>query len=110
MKDGKPVPVMATIEVNFRPAVIPLPESLLQPRPEGAGGAANRFSAPELTEVYAEWEACPSTAPAAPQPANHIWLIAAAVVLLLVFGRSLCSWVIDYFWWGEMGQVPPGCG
>ncbi len=32
--------------------------------------------------------------------------IAAAVVLLLVFGRSLCSWVIDYFWWGEMGQVP----
>src|SRR5579863_4763864 len=32
--------------------------------------------------------------------------IAAAVVLLLIFGRSLCSWVIDYFWWGEMGQVP----
>jgi uncharacterized protein len=32
--------------------------------------------------------------------------IAAAVVLLLVFGRSVCSWVIDYFWWGEMGQVP----
>jgi uncharacterized protein len=32
--------------------------------------------------------------------------IAAAVVLLLVFGRSVCGWVIDYFWWGEMGQVP----
>ena len=27
-------------------------------------------------------------------------------MVLLVFGRSLCSWVIDYFWWGEMGQVP----
>jgi uncharacterized membrane protein (UPF0182 family) len=35
--------------------------------------------------------------------------IAAVIISLLVllfFGRTICSWVIDYFWWGEMGQVP----
>jgi uncharacterized membrane protein (UPF0182 family) len=32
-------------------------------------------------------------------------LFAAALILLLIFGRSLCSLLIDYKWWGEMGQV-----
>jgi uncharacterized protein len=32
-------------------------------------------------------------------------VLVAAVVLLLVFGRSICSFVIDYLWWKEMGQV-----
>ena len=34
------------------------------------------------------------------------WIVlAAAAVLLLVFGRSICSLIIDYLWWREMGQV-----
>ena len=32
-------------------------------------------------------------------------LFGAALVLLLFFGGSLCSLLIDYKWWGEMGQV-----
>ncbi len=32
------------------------------------------------------------------------WII-AAVVVILIFARSICSWFIDYFWWTEMGQV-----
>ncbi|MCU1337066.1 MAG: hypothetical protein JWO19_2647 [Bryobacterales bacterium] len=32
-------------------------------------------------------------------------LFFAALVLLLIFGRSLFSLLIDYKWWGEMGQV-----
>ncbi len=32
-------------------------------------------------------------------------LLGAALVLLLFFGGSLCSLLIDYKWWGEMGQV-----
>ncbi len=30
----------------------------------------------------------------------------AALLLLFFFGRSICSFVIDYFWWRELGQVP----
>ena len=39
-------------------------------------------------------------------------LFGAALVLLLFFGGSLCSLLIDYKWWGEMGQVDTwgGCG
>jgi hypothetical protein len=34
------------------------------------------------------------------------WIVlAAAVILLLVFGRSICSLIVDYLWWSEMGQV-----
>src|SRR5579871_978011 len=34
------------------------------------------------------------------------WLVLfAAVLLVLVFGRSICSLVIDYQWWKEMGQL-----
>ena len=29
-----------------------------------------------------------------------------ALLLLFFFGRSICSFVIDYFWWRELGQVP----
>lgn len=32
--------------------------------------------------------------------------VIAAVLALLFFSRSISGWVIDYFWWGEMGQVP----
>ena len=32
-------------------------------------------------------------------------LILAALALLLFFGRSLFSLLIDYKWWGEMGQI-----
>lgn len=41
------------------------------------------------------------------RPSRHgrLVLLAVVVLLLLVFGRSLCSLVIDYLWWKEMGQV-----
>ena len=29
-----------------------------------------------------------------------------ALLAVLFFGRTICSWIIDYLWWGEMGQVP----
>ncbi|HEY6340119.1 MAG TPA: UPF0182 family protein [Bryobacteraceae bacterium] len=35
----------------------------------------------------------------------RIILLAAVIILLLVFGRSICALVIDYMWWREMGQV-----
>jgi uncharacterized membrane protein (UPF0182 family) len=42
-----------------------------------------------------------------PQPHQRRLLVAgAAVLLLLFFSRSICSFVIDYFWWRELGQVP----
>src|SRR5580658_7083057 len=39
-------------------------------------------------------------------PQMGIVAIVIAVVVVLAFGRTLCSYVIDYFWWREMGQVP----
>jgi hypothetical protein len=33
-------------------------------------------------------------------------ILATVVVLLLVFGRSICGLIIDYLWWREMSQVP----
>src|SRR5215467_4153613 len=41
----------------------------------------------------------------APRRARLFFLI-AILVLLLVFGRSICALVVDYLWWREMGQVP----
>ena len=38
-------------------------------------------------------------------PSPGWFLFGAALVLLLFFGGSLCSLLIDYKWWGEMGQV-----
>jgi uncharacterized membrane protein (UPF0182 family) len=32
-------------------------------------------------------------------------LVVAAVLLLLLFSRSICGLIIDYEWWKEMGQV-----
>src|SRR5438132_7170155 len=40
------------------------------------------------------------------RPEQRIVLIGAALLLLLVFGRTICGFIIDYFWWREMGQVP----
>ncbi len=39
-------------------------------------------------------------------PQVGIAAIVIAVVVVLAFGRTICSYVIDYFWWREMGQVP----
>src|SRR5215471_7083221 len=36
---------------------------------------------------------------------SRILILAILLVLLLVFGRSICSFIVEYRWWGEMGQV-----
>ena len=46
----------------------------------------------------------PRSLPAAPRR-SRILILAILLVLLLVFGRSICSFIIEYLWWGEMGQV-----
>src|SRR5579885_64161 len=42
----------------------------------------------------------------APRRRRRFAFALVAVILLLIFGRSICSLIIDYFWWREMGQVP----
>ncbi len=37
-------------------------------------------------------------------PSRLIWLI-ALIVILLGFGRSICTWILSYYWWQEMDQV-----
>lgn len=39
-------------------------------------------------------------------PQTGIVVVVAAILAVLFFSRSISSWVIDYFWWSEMGQVP----
>jgi hypothetical protein len=39
-------------------------------------------------------------------PQQGIAALVIVAVAVLVFGRTICSYVIDYFWWREMGQVP----
>jgi uncharacterized membrane protein (UPF0182 family) len=39
-------------------------------------------------------------------PQIGIAAVVIALIVVLFFSRSICSWVIEYFWWGEMGQVP----
>jgi hypothetical protein len=39
-------------------------------------------------------------------PQVGIAALVIVAVAVLVFGRTICSYVIDYFWWREMGQVP----
>src|SRR5450631_3471382 len=39
-------------------------------------------------------------------PQIGIAAIIIGAVLVLAFGRTICSYIIDYFWWREMGQVP----
>src|SRR5260370_14026529 len=36
----------------------------------------------------------------------RIALLIGIVVLFLLFSRSICSLILDYAWWGELGQVP----
>ncbi len=40
-----------------------------------------------------------------PRLKGRLILLVVIVVALLVFGRSICSTIIDYLWWKEMGQV-----
>src|SRR5579884_3295792 len=40
-----------------------------------------------------------------PRVRGRLIVFIAALVLLFVFGRSICSLIIDYMWWREMGQV-----
>jgi hypothetical protein len=39
-----------------------------------------------------------------PQP--RIAILIGIFVVLLLFSRTICSLIIDYAWWGELGQVP----
>lgn len=36
---------------------------------------------------------------------GRILFLIGLLVVLLIFGRSICSLIIDYHWWSEMGQV-----
>src|SRR6266404_4966720 len=47
----------------------------------------------------------PQMLPRRPRTQRRNILIALAVLLLLVFSRTICSYVIDYLWWRELGQV-----
>ena len=33
-------------------------------------------------------------------------MLVGVVVVLLLFSRTICSLILDYAWWGELGQVP----
>ncbi|HEY2845191.1 MAG TPA: UPF0182 family protein, partial [Bryobacteraceae bacterium] len=39
-------------------------------------------------------------------PERRIVALGVVLLLLLIFGRTICGYIIDYFWWREMGQVP----
>lgn len=43
--------------------------------------------------------------PRRPRPQQRFVLIAAGLLFLLIFSRSVCGFVIDYLWWRELGQV-----
>jgi uncharacterized membrane protein (UPF0182 family) len=40
------------------------------------------------------------------RPQRRIALLVGLVVVLLFFSRSICSLILDYAWWAELGQVP----
>ena len=42
----------------------------------------------------------------APRSKFSLPIIIAAIVLVLLAARSATSWIIEYEWWKEMGQVP----
>src|SRR5580692_7482014 len=48
----------------------------------------------------------PRELPRTHKPRQRIALLIAIVVVLLFFSRSICSLILDYAWWGELGQVP----
>src|SRR5579871_4360279 len=39
-------------------------------------------------------------------PQQRLVLLGVVLLFLLFFSRTICSYIIDYFWWREMGQVP----
>ncbi len=41
-----------------------------------------------------------------PRPNFRLPVLIAAVVLVLLAARSAASWIIEYEWWKEVGQVP----
>lgn len=47
----------------------------------------------------------PRDIPRTRRPQQRIALLIGIVVVLLLFSRSICSLVLDYAWWGELGQV-----
>src|SRR5580693_2642470 len=40
------------------------------------------------------------------RPQQRIALLIGIFVVILLFSRSICSLILDYAWWGELGQVP----
>jgi uncharacterized membrane protein (UPF0182 family) len=40
------------------------------------------------------------------RPQHRLIVIGVVLLVLLFFSRSICSFFIDYLWWGELGQVP----
>jgi uncharacterized protein len=50
--------------------------------------------------------AIPKSFPRPRRGRTRLLWVAAAIILLLMFGRSICGVVIDYYWWREVGQVP----
>src|SRR5579871_4496426 len=39
-------------------------------------------------------------------PQQRLVLLGVVLLFLLFFSRTICGFIIDYFWWREMGQVP----
>src|ERR1700721_2428504 len=48
----------------------------------------------------------PGGLPPTHRPRQRVPLLIVIVVVLLLFSRSICSLILDYAWWGELGQVP----
>ncbi len=48
----------------------------------------------------------PRELPSRQRPRQRIALLIGVVVLLLLFSRTICGVILDYAWWGELGQVP----
>jgi uncharacterized membrane protein (UPF0182 family) len=48
----------------------------------------------------------PRELPSRRRPQPRIALLIGIVVVLLLFSRTICSLILDYAWWGELGQVP----
>jgi uncharacterized protein len=48
----------------------------------------------------------PRISPRRKRPQQRIALLIGAMVVLLLFSRSICGLILDYAWWGELGQVP----
>src|SRR5271165_3337287 len=48
----------------------------------------------------------PRELPSRRRPQPRIALLIGVVVVLLLFSRTICSLILDYAWWGELGQVP----